>query len=249
MTALAVSAFDETPVFDGFRLPKFDRLKTTAEARTEIWPVAPAAPELRTVVDLATIPASGAFTSLTISSRTIQQPYGPVIVSSTTDRLYVWLSEVASTTSPEDLGVVETIRRLTVRLGVPQAAVFEATGISKRTFHHWKKHPDSTPRAGSLGSFWSLVSATADLETHLAGKSAAVWLRERPERLAAFKAGRFRRLVDQETGALAVDPAALAHRQTPFGDEQADPSSVEQTRTAISSHALDSDETPKVVLD
>lgn len=251
MTAMAISPLADTPVLDGLRIPKFDLIRWPLMDRTEIWPVSLSAPAIHTFTDLATMPASGVLAELTVSSRTIGQSYGSVVVTPSADvaQLLAWLTEVTAPTAPADLDVVDTIVGLTIRLGVPQATIFEATGISKRTFHHWKKNRATTPRAGSAGSLWSLVRATADLEEHLETKSVAIWLREHPDRLAALKAGNFRRLVDEATGALAIDPKSVAHREAGFIDAAADPSVMQETRTETKTYALGADQTPKVVLD
>jgi len=79
-------------------------------------------------------------------------------------------------------------------------------------------------------------------------------LRERPERLAALKAGRFRRLVDQETGALTVDPGSTSHRQPEFVEEATGTASSATSTVAdqisdLQTWPLDSGDAPKVVLD
>jgi hypothetical protein len=95
---------------------------------------------------------------------------------------------------------LKVFTRVQAELGVTQRDMFAATGIKHRTFHSWKVKPASSrPRLASLGQLWRLADMLEDLREAL-GRPVGPWLHAKPERYAAFKAGRFDALVD-----LAVD--------------------------------------------
>jgi hypothetical protein len=80
-------------------------------------------------------------------------------------------------------------------LAVTQKELLVATGIRRRTYYSWKKPAAPRPRPSSLGRLWRLADALVDLRETLE-RPIAVWLHTSPERMAAFREGRFEDLVD-----------------------------------------------------
>jgi hypothetical protein len=106
---------------------------------------------------------------------------------------------------------VAVVRDLVSRLGVPQKAVFAATGIRKSTYNTWTKPHAPRPRVDSQGRLWELAQVTAELEALLDGP-VRPWLLADPDRLLHLRAGDFDSLVHDAT---AENPparsASVAH--------------------------------------
>lgn len=108
----------------------------------------------------------------------------------------------------ETADVLDAFERVRAELGLTQKEMFEATGISKRTFHSWAEKPaGSRPRVASLGRLWELVDAADDLRGTL-DQPLKRWLRGDKKRTAALVDGRFDDLVD-----LAVDRTPFPRRE------------------------------------
>lgn len=112
------------------------------------------------------------------------------------------------------LGALATFDRLVMELGVLKKDLQQATGIKHRTYHSWRKPTAPKPRAASVGRLWHLADAVADLREVL-DRPLAAWLHAAPERLVAFRAGEFERLVD-----LAVDMRSGPVSHKPIGTSQ-----------------------------
>jgi len=92
----------------------------------------------------------------------------------------------------DPLNVFDQIQR---ELAVTQKELFAVTGIRRRTYYSWKKPGARQPRSSSLGRLWHLADALIDLRETLE-RPIAAWIHSSPERLAAFKEGRFEDLVN-----------------------------------------------------
>jgi hypothetical protein len=107
-----------------------------------------------------------------------------------------------------------TFDRLVIELGVSKKEMEQATGIKHRTYHSWRKPSAPKPRTASVGRLWHLADAVTDLREVLE-RPLAAWLHAAPERMAAFRAGDFERLVD-----LAVDMRTDRDRRKTVGTSQ-----------------------------
>jgi hypothetical protein len=85
--------------------------------------------------------------------------------------------------------------RIQNELAVTQKDLLVAVGIKRRTYYSWKDPSTPRPRPSSLGRLWHLADALVDLRDFLE-RPVAAWLHSAPERMAAFKEGRFEDLVD-----------------------------------------------------
>ena len=85
--------------------------------------------------------------------------------------------------------------RIQDELAVAQKELLTATGIKRRTYYSWRNPAAPRPRPTSLGRLWRLADALVDLRETLE-RPVAAWLHASPERIAAFKEGRFEDLVD-----------------------------------------------------
>lgn len=125
---------------------------------------------------------------------------------------YIFIDTVADTETDsrvdETADVVDAFERLRAELGLTQKEMFEATGISKRTFHSWSDKPaGSRPRVASLGRLWELADVVDDLRETL-DQPLSRWLRGDKKRISALLDGRLDELVD-----LAVDRAPFSRRE------------------------------------
>jgi hypothetical protein len=77
---------------------------------------------------------------------------------------------------PEAHDVVNAVRHVEGRLGLPVRDVCEAADITRSTFYSWVNQEDSRPRLPSQGRLWALVQLVDDLE-ELLGAPPAAWLR------------------------------------------------------------------------
>jgi hypothetical protein len=136
---------------------------------------------------------------------------GTVRISHSVDDDYALvLLGAARMTIDDEPSAVDAVLELKRRLGVSERVIEQATGISHSTLQYWKRNREAQPRAGSEGGLWTLISAVDDIDAHLGdSKTVAAWLKERPERVTALKAGRFRRLVDRETSVLRTAETAI----------------------------------------
>jgi len=176
---------------------------------------------------------------------------GSIRVSHSVDDDYalVLLGTAAVAATDDEPNAVDAVMDLKKRLGVSERAIEQATGTSHSTLQHWKRNRDAQPRAGSQGGLWTLLSAIDDLETHLRGsKTVAAWLKERKERVTALKAGRLRRLIDQETGALRTADTAIVTTEVDDTVETTPTAPVDTQNTGSESWALDG-AAPRIVLD
>lgn len=135
----------------------------------------------------------------TRTSRSIDDEYVLVIVNAI---------ESDASYEPGDPTAVAAIAALKNRLGVSERDIEKAAGIKHSTHQHWKRNPDTQPRAGSQGGLWSLLATVEELEAFLGSESAATWLKKDPARRAALKDGCLSRYVDAETGALRTTETA-----------------------------------------
>jgi hypothetical protein len=85
--------------------------------------------------------------------------------------------------------------RIQGELAVTQKELLAATGIRHRTYYSWRNLTMPRPRPASLGRLWHLADALVDLRETLE-RPVAAWIHASPERMAAFKEGRFEDLVD-----------------------------------------------------
>jgi uncharacterized protein (DUF2384 family) len=101
---------------------------------------------------------------------------------------------------PLAVGAVEDIATW---LGVPAADVFRATGISKRTYHEWKKTGTRRPRASSEGHLWELHRLAADLVETMGPVGVRHWLSEDAARLKLLQSGAIDKLASEAYASLA----------------------------------------------
>jgi hypothetical protein len=100
-----------------------------------------------------------------------------------------------SSIDPERADPLAVFDRIRDELAVAQKELLAAPGIRHRTYYSWKHLSMPRPRPSSLGRLWHLADALADLREALE-RPVASWLHASPERMAAFKEGRFEDLVD-----------------------------------------------------
>lgn len=91
---------------------------------------------------------------------------------------------------PEAHDVVNAVRHVEGRLGLPVRDVCEAADITRSTFYSWVNQEDSRPRLPSQGRLWALVQLVDDLE-ELLGAPPAAWLRANEEARALIVDGSF----------------------------------------------------------
>lgn len=96
---------------------------------------------------------------------------------------------------PTPSEAVRAFDRLVAELGVSQKDLFQATGISKRTYHSWTGLDAPTPRQRSLGRLWPLVDAVSDLQVVL-DRPVQHWLHADPGRRRLLLRGEFGQLVE-----------------------------------------------------
>jgi hypothetical protein len=126
---------------------------------------------------------------------------------------------------------VSVVEDLTARLGLPEKDVLTAAGISKSTFHTWKKPKGAKvprPRVASQGRLWALAQAVEDLEELLDGGLRG-WLLADATRVRLLRAGDFDALLRA-----AEPPASLATAGAPayaaayaVGGDRTDPEVTE----------------------
>jgi hypothetical protein len=97
--------------------------------------------------------------------------------------------------NPDTADALAVFERIQTELAVSQKDLLVAVGIKRRTYYSWKNPSTPRPRPSSLGRLWHLADALVDLRDSLE-RPVAAWLHSAPERLAAFKEGRFEDLVD-----------------------------------------------------
>lgn len=115
--------------------------------------------------------------------------------ASMSGRLVVVRVGEAPRVDPDTADALTVFERIRDELGVTQKDLLAATGIKRRTFYSWKDTSTPRPRPSSLGRLWNLADALVDLREVLE-RPIAAWLHSSPERLAAFKEGRFEEIVD-----------------------------------------------------
>jgi hypothetical protein len=96
---------------------------------------------------------------------------------------------------PNTTDPIAVFGRIQNELAVTQKDLLVAVGIKRRTYYSWKDPSTPRPRPSSLGRLWRLADALVDLRDSL-DRPVAAWLHSAPERMAAFKEGRFEDLVD-----------------------------------------------------
>jgi hypothetical protein len=96
---------------------------------------------------------------------------------------------------PHRADPVAVFARIQTELAVTQKDLLIAVGIKRRTYYSWKDPATPRPRPSSLGRLWHLADALVDLRDSL-DRPVAPWLHSAPERMVAFKEGRFEDLVD-----------------------------------------------------
>jgi hypothetical protein len=134
--------------------------------------------------EILKVVCAGALGALTLISNTSLS--GPVLV------LKIGEASRAVAEKADPLAVFDRIQS---ELAVTQKELFAATEIKRRTYYSWKNPAAPHPRPSSLGRLWHLADALADLHETLE-RPLAAWLHTAPERMAAFKEGRFEDLVD-----------------------------------------------------
>jgi uncharacterized protein (DUF2384 family) len=122
----------------------------------------------------------------------------PKLIADTHAQGLVFVVTVGETSQidPQTADPLAVFDRLQTELAVTQKELFAATGIKHRTYHSWKNPSAPRPRPSSLGRLWRLADTMVDLREALDQRSVAAWLHSSPERMAAFKAGRFEDLLD-----------------------------------------------------
>lgn len=123
--------------------------------------------------------------------------FGRALISSASvpDQVLVFKVGETSRVDPEKADPLAVLDRIQDELAVTQKELLAATGIRRRTYYSWKNPATPRPRPSSLGRLWHLADALVDLRETLE-RPIAVWLHSSPERMAAFKEGRFDDLVD-----------------------------------------------------
>lgn len=192
-------------------IPKWGRAQSIAE-EADVTPLAldPTAPALREAVlhfsevfeplhdqDSVRIVCAGVLGSRALISNTPIS--GPVVVLKVGE---------ATRVDPEEAEPLAVFDRIQDELAVTQKELLAATGIRRRTYYSWKNPSTPRPRPSSLGRLWHLADALVDLRETL-GRPIAPWLHSSPERLAAFREGRFEDLVD--LGVAMPKPSRRAH--------------------------------------
>jgi hypothetical protein len=177
--------------------PKWGRAQSIAE-ETDATPLAldAAAPALREAVlqfsevfeplhdqETVRIACAGAFARALISSTSVP------------DRVLVLRVGETLGVDPEKADPLAVFDRIQNELAVTQKELLAATGIRRRTYYSWKNPATPRPRPSSLGRLWHLADALVDLRETME-RPVAAWLHSSPERMAAFKEGRFEDLVD-----------------------------------------------------
>lgn len=105
--------------------------------------------------------------------------------------------DVDTDESDSDIGAasaISTVQQLSDQLGLPVENILRAAGIRKRTFHHWKQKPATTPRLSSQGDLWSLAQAVEVLVDRL-GENLPMWMLQDRHRLKMFDRRDFTGLV------------------------------------------------------
>lgn len=96
---------------------------------------------------------------------------------------------------PEKTDPLTVFDRIQGELAITQKDLLAATGIRRRTYYSWKTPSTPRPRPSSLGRLLHLADALVDLREALE-RPVAAWLHASPERIAAFREGRFEDLVN-----------------------------------------------------
>lgn len=112
---------------------------------------------------------------------------------------------------PGDMAAADVVGELQQVLQVSAAAILRATGISRRTYQHWKQ-TGATPRLSSEARLWDLV-LTARGWADALGDDLPAWIRN-PERFALLEAGSFEELTNQILSARVqlTDPSEARYR-------------------------------------
>lgn len=126
---------------------------------------------------------------------------------------------------------VSVVEDLTARLGLPGKDVLIAAGISKSTFHTWKKPKGARvprPRVASQGRLWALAQAVEDLE-ELLGGGLRGWLLADTTRVRLLRRGDFNALLRAaEPPASSAAASAPAHAAAyAVGGDRTDPEVTE----------------------
>jgi hypothetical protein len=108
----------------------------------------------------------------------------------------IWASDLDGTTEwieicPQPISqrsVVDVVKDLQHRLGMPLTSVLTSVGIAYRTFHTWEEDPAIAPRTASVGRLWDLATAVDDFERHV--DNLKIWLAA-PSRRATLVRGDF----------------------------------------------------------
>lgn len=120
----------------------------------------------------------------------------PMLISSAVPgRVVVVRVGHISRVEPATADALRVFEAVQDELGVTQKELLTATGIKRRTYYSWKDPSKPRPRPSSIGRLWQLADALVDVREALA-RPVGAWLHSSPERLAAFKEGRYEDLVD-----------------------------------------------------
>ncbi|PQM50311.1 hypothetical protein C5U48_20755 [Mycolicibacter virginiensis] len=115
--------------------------------------------------------------------------------ASVTGRVFVLSVGETREVDPNTAEPLAVFERIQTELAVTQKDLLAAVGIKRRTYYSWKNPSTPRPRPSSLGRLWHLADALVDLRDAL-DRPVAAWLHSAPERMAAFREGRFEDLVD-----------------------------------------------------
>lgn len=80
-------------------------------------------------------------------------------------------------------------------LDVPVFHVLKATGISKRTYHEWKRNATRRPRLTSQGRLWDLYELVTDLVETMGTTRLQSWLHQGEKRLSLLRHGNLDELI------------------------------------------------------